>query len=86
MDPDKHKGTNGYPCYVAIKVPHAHSYSYCNFLLIQGQVFDVSGKEAYLPGGSYSGTYLRSSVLFPESYQSPHTSTQSSPGMTPLGR
>lgn len=31
-------GTNGYPCYVAIK----------------GQVFDVSGKDAYLEGGSYS--------------------------------
>lgn len=34
----KCNGTNGYPCYVAIK----------------GRVFDVSGKDAYLPGASYS--------------------------------
>jgi hypothetical protein len=66
MGPDKYEGTNGYPCYVAIKVPLAHPYSYCDFSLIQGQVFDVSGKDAYLPGGSYSGMYLLSSVLFPE--------------------
>jgi len=31
-------GTEGNPCYVAIK----------------GLVFDVSGKDAYLPGGSYA--------------------------------
>ncbi|KAL5348729.1 hypothetical protein ACLOAV_006149 [Pseudogymnoascus australis] len=34
----KCNGTDGYPCYVAIK----------------GVVFDVNGKEPYLPGGSYS--------------------------------
>ncbi|KFY13410.1 hypothetical protein V492_03294 [Pseudogymnoascus sp. VKM F-4246] len=32
------QSTDGYPCYVAIK----------------GIVFDVNGKEPYLPGGSYS--------------------------------
>jgi len=34
----KCNGTNGFPCYVAIK----------------GIVFDVTGKPPYLPGGSYS--------------------------------
>ncbi|ELR01845.1 hypothetical protein GMDG_05032 [Pseudogymnoascus destructans 20631-21] len=34
----KCNGTDGYPCYVAIK----------------SVVFDVNGKEPYLPGGSYS--------------------------------
>ncbi|CAI4215129.1 unnamed protein product [Parascedosporium putredinis] len=37
-DLGKNSGADGQPCYVAIK----------------GIVFDVSGKDAYQPGGSYS--------------------------------
>lgn len=41
LDVNQFLGTNGYPCYVAIK----------------GIVFDVGKKEPYQPGGSYSSSF-----------------------------
>jgi hypothetical protein len=66
---DNRPGTNGYPCYVAIKVISLNCSNTSHSLgdrsnTRQGIVFDVNNKEPYLPGGSYSSTSHSTPVPF----------------------